>query len=101
MKQYNIYKSKNRRSPVKLLCVIQSDYMNDLSTIIAAPVYLVKGSNPISVLHPLISINEESYFVEVESLSALDRRYFGDHVADVSEDYYEFSKALDRLFSGI
>ena len=101
LKQYCVYEAKGFSRLIPYLIVLQYDGLYDLNDVVAAPVVKATRIKGIPVLNPKIEIDAQPFFVQVEKLSALNKRNFGELVGDFDEQFYEFTKAIDRLFSGI
>lgn len=100
-KQYCVYKSKGISRLIPYLIVLQHDGFRNLDDIVAAPVVKSDHIRGLPIMNPKIDINGQSYFVQVEKLSVLNKRNFGEFVEDFDTQHYDFIKAIDRLFSGI
>lgn len=101
MKQYCVYKSKGLSRLIPYLIVLQHDGFRRLDDVIAAPVVKEDKIRGIPIINPRIEIDGETYFVQVDKLSVLNKRNFGDYAADFDQKHDAFIRAIDRLFSGI
>lgn len=101
LKQYCIYKSVGFSRLIPYLIVLQHDGLRNLNDVVAAPVVKAQNIKGIPLINPKITINASPYLAQIDKLSALNKRNFGDFVLDCDKQYYEFIGAIDRLFTGI
>ena len=101
MKQYDVFVAgRDGDTPVYAI-VMQHPGLYTLETVFVAPLVPLDQGPPIPVINPTVSVLDQDYFVAVHEMSAIPKSLFKGKVCDLEEQFYDFSKALDRLFSGI
>jgi hypothetical protein len=80
--------------------VLQHDELNDLATLIVAPLLaeLPRESHP--RLHPEIWLDDRPAFLFVERMAAIRRSEIGAIVGNVQESAWAIQRALDIAFFG-
>lgn len=102
MKQYDVcpLKSGRAKSNPRFVVVLQHSHMDDLATVLVAPLYLTSELPAIKRLRPEVRIARRNYVVAVDRLAAVPANQIGGGVASLETRCHEFSNALDLLFSG-
>lgn len=101
MNQYDVFDVSKRKDRSELFIVLQAIALNDLSSVIVAPLAKLGRHKPIAIINPQINIFEETYFIRTDRLASVRVTLLKAKVAAVEDAHYDVSKALDRLFSGI
>lgn len=96
--QYDIY----RLPDGALVCVLQDDLHDTISTRVVAPLIAVSLVGPQSTqLCPLVDFGEEPHVLLTQSLSAIPGRLLGSKVGSLAARRDEIVRALDLLFTGV
>ncbi len=102
MPQFDVFTQKvwrNQRIPY--LISLQNDLMDDLDTVVVAPLRRIDGTPAVSRLNPILEVGgEKLIFVATEILHAR-RQSLGAPVANLALDRDRIVAALDVLFTGI
>jgi mRNA-degrading endonuclease toxin of MazEF toxin-antitoxin module len=102
MKQYDVcpLKAASPKSDARLVVVLQHAHMNDLATVLVAPLYLASELPAIKRLRPEVRLGRRNYVVAVDRLAAVPTKQIGGSVASLETRCHELSNALDLLFAG-
>ena len=84
----------------RLVVVLQHEYLNELGTLVVAPLFDGSMLERIERLRPLVQVAGRSYVVAVDRLASLPARQLAAPVANLEASHYELTKALDFLFAG-
>jgi hypothetical protein len=101
-RQFQVWTLRQRQargpaSPTFIL-VIQSRRLEDLGTLIAAPLFRSSETGPIGKVRPEIVVSETPYRIQFDRMAVLDKRDLADLVMDASPMEWAFKSALDELF---
>ena len=104
MAQFDVHRNTDTegRKRAPFLVVIQSDFLSDLQTRVAAPLVLAeKFGTPVSRLNPTFKVADRAVVLSIGELAAIDRRELGEGVASLAASRDDIIAALDFLFTGI
>lgn len=105
MRQFDVYSNPNPDSCERLpyLIVLQSDLLERLDNVVAAPLRSPQDgkSIPILRLNPVVEVGTERYFVRIQDLAAIPARSLRQPVCNLSSEREALLAALDLLFTGL
>jgi toxin CcdB len=103
VRQYDICRNLNMasRKEAPFLIVLQADLLEDLRTVVIAPVRVETLATKISKLIPAAIVKGKPYRFSMPELTGILRKYLGEVVANVVNQHYEFVAAIDLIFTGI
>lgn len=96
MAKYDVYKLGSG-----LVLNVQSDILDNIKTKMVIPLMpLETYSVAANRLNPKFEINQTSYVLLTQSMSAVPVKTLGQPIANLSEHFDEITNALDMLFQG-
>jgi hypothetical protein len=84
----------------RLVVVLQHHDIDAIATIVVAPLYLPSELDTLERLRPSTTIGGRTYLVAVDRLASIPKRQLGLTSDNLEHLRYEFTKALDLIFSG-
>jgi toxin CcdB len=104
MPQFDVHRNTDaegrKRAPFVL--VIQSDFLADLQTRVAAPLVLAgRFGTAVKRLNPTFKVADRVVVLSISELAAIDRRELGEAVGSLAASRDDIMAALDFLFTGI
>ena len=102
MTQYNVCMASgaNIAGKRRLVVVLQHRVLDDLVTVVTAPLYSVNELERVRQLRPVVEIAGTEFLVAIDRLAFLPRRQLGAPIANLQEHEYQLRKALDLGYSG-
>lgn len=105
MAQFHAYENPNKatRRTYPYLLDIQSDLLDGLHTTVVVPLCPehLAASAAITRLNPIVELQGKRFVLLIPQVAGIDRKYLGQHVADLSDWRTETAAALDVLISGV
>ena len=101
MKRFEVWKLASVGQAEQLVIVLQSERVDQIRSIIVAPLEPFRTNLVIERLTPHIAVLGNPYVVLTTLLSAVDRRELVEKVDHAGQFDYEIMAALNRLFTGI
>ncbi|GIU67457.1 CcdB family protein [Candidatus Phycosocius spiralis] len=101
MKRFEIWKLAAVDQIEQLVVVLQSERVDQIRSIIVAPLRPAQANLEIEKLMPQIAVLGKPYVVLTPLLSAVDRRELVEKIDHAGAFDYEIMAALDRLFTGL
>jgi hypothetical protein len=101
MKRFEIWTLAAADSVEQLVIVLQSERIDQIRSIIVAPLRPAQTNLEIEKLMPRIAVSGKPYIVLMPLLGAVDRRELVEKVDHAGQFDYEIMAALDRLFTGL
>jgi CcdB protein len=84
---------------VSLVVEMQAELLQDISTVIVAPLVPAKTLPPIAGVNPSVAVQGQEMLVRLEQLISVPRGRLGAKVDNLTRDEYQIMRALDRLLS--
>ncbi len=100
IRQFDICPLRRRRGAATHVVVLQHDILDDLRTLLVAPLRPVTASEPNPRLRPLITVAGMAHALAVDMLSVIDRRELDAAVASAETSKVEIWRAIDMAFYG-
>lgn len=102
MVNFKLYKNISAsRAVYPYLVDVQSSLLSDLSTRTVLPVILESAmTKPISILNPIISIEDKKYLVITQQIASIPKTSIGEEVLSVEIDRTIVLAAIDFLITG-
>ena len=102
MKRYDVRPASEggQTGQSRLVVVLQNEHLSDLATVVVAPLFLRQELPEIRRLRVIVQVKRKAYLVAFDRLAALPVSRLGPAVANLADDSYAFSDALDFLFKG-
>lgn len=98
MSRFGVYRTPNSDS---LLLDVQSDLLGQLDTRVVVPLYPLEQAPPkADGLNPIFSIDDVTYMMATEQISAVPQKLLDEPVTTLSDKFAEVTGALDFLFQG-
>ena len=101
MKRFEVWKLASADQEEQLVIVLQSERIDQIRSIIVAPLEPTTANLMIEKLTPQITVWGNPYVALITLLGAVDRRELVEKVDHAGEFDYEIMAALDRLFTGL
>ncbi|AMS28903.1 MAG TPA: hypothetical protein DIU09_07600 [Hyphomonadaceae bacterium] len=101
MKRFEVWKLATGDQPEQLVLVLQSERIDQIRTIVVAPLRPSTANLVIEKLTPQLSVQGTAYVALIPLMSAVDRRELIEKVDHAGQFDYEIMAALDRLFTGL
>jgi toxin CcdB len=101
--QYDVVKnpSDNSAKRFPFLLILQTDFLNEIDTVIVAPLRLSEKSPPPRLrLNPVLDIQGRSYQLMPELMTSMQRLHLKKHICSVAPARDEIRAAIDFLFVG-
>ncbi|MEL7544612.1 MAG: CcdB family protein [Pseudomonadota bacterium] len=95
----NLNRSARGRAPYFVL--LKHDHLDDLPTVVLAPLVPLEAFSMAERLHPPIVTGNERYLLSITDTAAVPKKAFGSSVANAAAQCDEIIAALDLLFSGV
>ncbi len=101
--QFDVVKNKSAvaRQHFPYLLVLQHPFLEDIKSVVVAPLTLKAGRTPIEKLIIESQIDRQDYLVLMYSISTVDKNALGTSVANLSSRRDEIIRAYDLIISGI
>jgi len=105
MQQFSVYKNKNTntRKEYPYLLNIQSDFLDELKTVVVIP--LIKQTTfkqtPIKYLMPVFTIEGKECVLLTPQIAGIPKNQLGSLVEDLAHFRSEIISAIDFVISGI
>jgi toxin CcdB len=102
VRQYDICRNPDRSSRQRFpyLIVLQSDLLEPLDTVVAAPA-AVESAAAIAKLNPTIEVLGKRHRIIMQELAGVARSRLGEVVGNARAHHPAFIAAIDLLFTGI
>ena len=102
MKQFDVCRiaSGASKKSERLIVILQHPHIDQLDTILAAPLYSPNDLAMITRIRVMVRINRRTYVVAVDRLAAVSTKQIGGPVANLEKHREEISRAWDLLFFG-
>src|SRR4051794_31103530 len=102
VRQYDICRNPDRASRQRFpyLIVLQSDLLEPVETVVAAPAALNSGA-AIARLNPVVEIGGKPHRILMQELAGVIRTRLGEVVGNARPQHAAFIAAIDLLFTGI
>jgi len=84
----------------RLVVVLQHPYVDQISTIIVAPLFSPKDLPLVSLVRISVRIDRKIHVAAVDRLAALSAKDLGAPIANLEKHREKFSRAWDLLFFG-
>ena len=103
IRQFDVCRNSDKRSRkyAPYFVVLQADILDVLDTVVVAPALPDRLPFMIGRLNPVIVIDGNRYFVNLQELAALPRTRLSDVACSVKHQRADFVNAIDLLFTGI
>jgi toxin CcdB len=103
MRQYDVCRNLNSasRKEAPFLLILQADLLQDLRTVVIAPIRTERLATKMSRLNPAVNISGKTYRVSVSELTSVLRNQLGEVILNTSEQHSEFVDAIDLIFTGV
>jgi hypothetical protein len=98
--RYDVCRIKQSGKALALAVVLQHNILDQLRTVVVAPLIFADKMMRINRLHPVLSFNGMDYLVAVDLLVAIERRHIVDVVASADHLADEIKNAIDFVFIG-
>lgn len=98
MARLEVRRLKQVRS-ITLALELQSELLDDIDTIVVAPLVPVRTLLPIREVNPIVKVREQEFAVRLEQLISMPKGRLGEVVGNLLADEYRIMRALDRLLS--
>ena len=105
MRRFDIYRNESsqtaRRFP--LLLVLQSDLLQQLTTVVVAPLGRASmvGGKVVETLAPTLNVDGNSWVLYTPELAAIPTSRLRKRVGNLEDQREHIVRAIDFLFSGI
>jgi toxin CcdB len=102
LRQFDVFQNPNERSRriAPLIVVVQSHLLEELPTVLVAPLLHASERPAYSKVSCAISLGGADYTLSLAELVALDARALAIPVANLVEHEDTIRRALDRVFTG-
>lgn len=102
MRQFDVYRFKGKApAGVDLLLILHHDLVDFGRAAVAAPCYNALTYGPrLSILNPVIQIDDDDFVVAVQELAGISERHLGPLAGNVGAMRDDILRALDLLFHG-
>jgi hypothetical protein len=88
------------RDRAPYLVVLQSHFLQALTTVIVAPLIPIQIVQPDGAISLPISFQEQDFTLDIGLMANIDRRRLKRAVGHLGQHDYAISRAIDRLFTG-
>jgi CcdB protein len=101
--QFDIVENRHSQSKrhFPYLLVLQHDFLDDIKSVVVAPIRIAKGWTGATKLAVPIEVAGEAHLVIMYSLAALDRSVIGSTVTNAIDHRDAIVRAYDIIISGI
>jgi toxin CcdB len=104
MPQFTVHRNPSPESAswAPYLLTLQSDLLEDLATVVVAPLVLAERfGKPATGLNPAFQVEGKDVVLSVAELAGISWAHLGEAVQSLAEDRESIIAALDLLFTGI
>ncbi|MFA9462521.1 CcdB family protein [Thiohalorhabdus methylotrophus] len=104
MSQFAVHRNSTPDSAVwaPYLLTLQSDLLEDLATVVVAPLVLEERfGRPAQGLNPVFHVEGHRVVLSVAELAGISRAHLGVEIQSLAEERDAIIGALDLLFTGI
>lgn len=101
MRRLEIWRYTESKASSPYVLILQNDDLLELPTVIVAPLAPGKTVSEFNTLNPQMTVDNEDYYLLVERLAAVERKYLTDRIGTAQDLDYKLGVALDRLFFGV
>jgi hypothetical protein len=84
---------------ITLVVEMQSELLEDIDTVIVAPLVPVSTLPPIKEVNPLVRVANRELAVRLEQLISMPKDRLGEIAGNLVGEEYQIMRALDRLLS--
>lgn len=99
MAQFDVYKNPGVRTSKQIpyLIEIQGRFVDALTTCVVVPLVCTDYFTGVTVLNPLITVNENDFYLSPAEITSVPRAILGRPVTSVQSYRTEIIAAIDRL----
>jgi len=103
MSQFDVHRNPSRmgRDDRPFLVIVQTRFLDHLSTRVCAPLVVEQAIRPEPHLNPVIPLSGRNYYLSPTELVTLPVRLLGKSVGNLEDHRDRIVTALDRVFLGI
>jgi toxin CcdB len=104
MRQFDVLTNPDPQSAswAPYLIVLQHDLLNDLDTVVVAPLTREgEGPHPLRGLNPVVELSGERLVLSAQELAGVSRRHLGSVVGTLEAEREALIHAVDLLFTGV
>lgn len=104
MRQFDVLRNAHPQvsSWAPYVLVIQADLLDELQTVVVAPLALAASfSRPTRILNPIFDVGGESLVLSVAELAGISRHALGERIGSLASEREAIVAAIDLLFTGI
>jgi toxin CcdB len=101
--QFDVVRNKNpsARKQFPYLLILQHKLLDELDSVVVAPIRLAQGRIPAPRLVPVIKIKDVEHHIVMYSLASVSWESVGETLANLMDQRDEIIRAYDIIVSGV